>query len=131
MLTRCAHLVYYLDRLRLLRCAYLSNTVFFLHRRAVQYPYRTPCGTWRYIIIIAEKTEKGKERKMIKLCELTGLARADLTEIISFILGIHIAGVFAGNVFFWAAKEAFRLCEKLIDLFFDRLFKHIRKRRHR
>ena len=65
---------------------------------------------------------------MIRLCELTGLSQADLTEITSFVMGIHIAGVFAGNVFFWAAKEAFRLCEKLTDLFFDRLFKYIRKR---
>ena len=68
---------------------------------------------------------------MIRLCELTGLSQADLTEITSFVMGIHIAGVFAGNVFFWAAKEAIRLCEKLTDLFFDRLFKYIRKRWHR
>ena len=68
---------------------------------------------------------------MIRLCELTGLSQADLTEITSFVMGIHIAGVFAGNVFFWAAKEAFRLCEKLTDLFFDRLFKYIRNRWHR
>ena len=68
---------------------------------------------------------------MIRIFELTGLTQAELTEITSFILGIHIAGVFAGNVFFWAAKEAFRLCEKLTDLFFDRLFKYIRKRWHR
>lgn len=106
-------------------------TSFLLHRRAAQYPYRAPCGSWRYIVIIAEKAEKGKEREMIRIFELTGLTQAELTEITSFILGIHIAGVFAGNVFFWALKEAFRLCEKLIDLFSDRLFRHIRKRRHR
>lgn len=72
---------------------------------------------------------------MIRLCELTGLTQADLTEITSFILGIHIAGIFAGNVFFWAAKEAFRLGEKLIDSFFDwldkRVMELIRKRRSR
>lgn len=39
---------------------------------------------------------------MIRIFELTGLTQAELTEITSFILGIHIAGVFAGNVFFWA-----------------------------
>lgn len=37
--------------------------LFLLHRRAAQYPYRAPCGAWRYIVIIAEKAEKGKERK--------------------------------------------------------------------
>lgn len=79
----------------------------------------------------SRENEKGKEREMIRIFELTGLTQAELTEITSFILGIHIAGVFAGNVFFWALKEAFRLCEKLIDLFSDRLFRHIRKRRHR
>lgn len=70
---------------------------------------------------------------MIRLLELTGLTRADLTDVTSYILGIHIAGVFAGNVFFWAAKEVFRLCEKLIDSFFDwidkRVMEVIRKRR--
>lgn len=72
---------------------------------------------------------------MIRLCELTGLTQVDLIEIISFVLGIHIVGVFAGSVFFWAAKEACGLCEKLIDSFFDWLYKRvmelIRKRRHR
>lgn len=34
--------------------------LFHLHRRAAQYPYRAPCGTWRYIVIIAEEEEKGK-----------------------------------------------------------------------
>lgn len=64
---------------------------------------------------------------MISLCELTGLTQADLTEITSYILGIHIAGVFAGKVLFWTAKEIFMLGEKLIDFGVDRFAKHIRK----
>lgn len=39
--------------------------MFLLHRRAAQYPYRAPCGSWRYIVIIAEKAEKGKEREIM------------------------------------------------------------------
>lgn len=68
---------------------------------------------------------------MIKLLELTGLTRADLAEITSYIFGFHIAGVFAGNVLFWAVKEFFSLSEKLIDLFFNWIFKHIRKIREK
>lgn len=64
---------------------------------------------------------------MIRLLDLTGLTQADLTDVISYVLGIHIAGVFAGNVLFWAVKESFRLCEKLIDSVIDWIFKHIRK----
>lgn len=72
---------------------------------------------------------------MIRLCELTGLSQADLTEVTSFVLGIHIAGAFAGNALFWTAKEILMLCEKLIDSFFDwldkRVMELIRKRRRR
>lgn len=64
---------------------------------------------------------------MIRLCELTGLSQADLTEITSFVLGIHIAGAFAGSVLFWTAKEILMLCEKLIDFGVGRFFRHIRK----
>lgn len=64
---------------------------------------------------------------MIRLCELMGLSQADLTDVMSFVLGIHIAGVFAGNVLFWAVKEFFSLSEKLIDSFFNWIFKCIRK----
>ncbi len=60
---------------------------------------------------------------MINLCELTGLTQADLTEITSYILGIHIAGVFAGKVLFWTLMRG----EKLIDFWVDRFAKHIRK----
>ena len=65
---------------------------------------------------------------MIRICELMGLTRADLTEITSYIMGIHIVGVLAGNVFFLAWKELLRLCEKLIDSAVSWIFRRIRNR---
>lgn len=61
--------------------------LFLLHRRAAQYPYRTPCGAWRYIVIIAEEEEKGKGLGKDKgeWDEIEGVAGKDLEVLCVYI----------------------------------------------
>lgn len=57
---------------------------------------------------------------MVKLCEVTGLAYADMVELTAFFFGLSAAGAFAGNVLFWMLKEFLEMAESLIGMLFKR-----------
>lgn len=68
---------------------------------------------------------------MLRLCELTGLTVADISEIAGFIIAIIAAGVSAGNIVSWFVTETMDMVFDWIRSLSGLVMQHIEKKWHR
>lgn len=68
---------------------------------------------------------------MLRLCELTGLTAADISEIAGFIIAVIVASVFVGNIFSWFVTEVLDMVFDWISFLSGLIRQYIKRKWHR
>ncbi len=68
---------------------------------------------------------------MLRLCELTGLTVAALSEIAGCVVAVIMVGVFLGNISSWFAAELLDLVFEWISCLGGLVRRYIEKKLHR
>lgn len=68
---------------------------------------------------------------MLRLCELTGLTAADISEIAGLIIAVIVASVFVGNIFSWFVTEVLDIVFDWISFLSGLIRQYIERKWHR